>query len=60
MRTYADAAVLVKVGSKPKSEPEGGDAEECDDLDDYLRLWGQVKLAYADVCWRMLTYADVC
>ena len=35
--------VLDKVTNKPKTEPEGGDAEDFEDFDDYLRLWGQVK-----------------
>ena len=42
-------AVLDKVLNKPKSEPEGGDAEEFDDLEDYLRLWGQVKAKMLEV-----------
>jgi hypothetical protein len=28
--------------------------------DTLLEEWTNGKLAYADVCWRMLTYADVC
>ena len=43
-------AVLTKVSGKPTSEPEGGDAEDCDDLEDYLRLWGQVLLVTGIGC----------
>jgi len=43
------SAVLAKVANKPKAEPEGGDAEDFDDLEDYLRLWGQVKAKMLEV-----------
>lgn len=42
-------AVIAKVTNKPKTEPDGGDAEDFDDLEDYLRLWGQVKAKMLEV-----------
>jgi hypothetical protein len=49
VRAQLLAAVLDKCLNKPKSEPEGGDAEDFDDLEDYLRFWGQVKAKMLEV-----------
>ena len=54
MLTYADVFILGKEVGMPKDKPVGAFAEE----------WGKALVAAegesADVCQRMLTYADEC
>ena len=53
------SAALEKVANKPKAEPDNGDAEDFDDVEEYLRFWGQVKAKMLEMSRKLSTAESV-